>query len=148
MQKLAIDKSHSVITNAVVVKEGQVLISQRGTTEAHDPGKWTIPGGKVEQTEGNVWNILETTVAKEVREETGVQIGDSPRMIADNTFIRSSGQHVLVLIFLCRWKSGEATPLEDRSGVAWVKEKDLGKYDFSPNVERYILMSFAGADNR
>lgn len=138
MADLALDKSHLVLVNAVVEKNGKILVSQRSLEETHDPGKWTIPGGKVERTEGNVWNIIEKTLAGEVREETGVEIEDHAILLANNTFIRSTGQHVVALIFLCHWKSGEAKALEDTNDVRWITREEITNFDFSPNVDKYI----------
>ncbi|MDD4662072.1 MAG: NUDIX domain-containing protein [Candidatus Pacebacteria bacterium] len=133
---------HSIIANALIVKDRKILISQRGSNEKHDPLKWTIPGGKVEQTQGNVWNILEETLKREIKEEVGLTIKDGVKLISNNTFIRTGGQHVIALVFICCWDSGIAKPCEDTNDVAWIEEKDLEFYDFSPNVKEYIKRGF------
>lgn len=142
MTDLATDKTHLVLVNAVVEKDGKILVTQRSVEETHDPGKWTIPGGKVERTEGNVWNVIEKTLRDEVMEETGIEIEENVQLIANNTFIRSTGQHVIALMFLCHWKSGEAKPLDDTSNVKWITKEEIGEFDFSPNVDKYILQGF------
>ncbi len=106
------------------------------------PGKWTVPGGKVERTKGDVWNIIEETLKKEVMEETGIEIDDHAKLVTNNTFIRSTGQHVIALIFLCHWKSGIAKPLEDTIDVKWITEKELKNIDFAPSVITYIQKAF------
>lgn len=133
---------HSIIVNALIVKDKKILISQRGLNEGHDPDKWTIPGGKIEQTEGNVWNILEATLKKEVKEEVGLEISDDISLVTNNTFIRTGGQHVIAMIFICYWVRGGAKAAEDTNAVAWITEKDLVSYDFSPNVKEYIKQGF------
>lgn len=142
MADLANDKTHLVLVNAVVEKDGKILVSQRSLEETHDPGKWTIPGGKVERTEGNVWNVIEMTLFDEVREETGIEIEEDVQLITNNTFIRSTGQHVIAIMFLCHWKSGEARALEDTSDVKWITKEEIGEFDFSPNVDKYIFKGF------
>lgn len=142
MSNQPVDKSHHVIVNAVVEKNGKILVSRRSFEEAHEPGKWTIPGGKVDRTEGDVWNVLEQTCAREVKEETGVEISDNIELLVNNTFIHSSGKHAIALIFLCHWKSGEASPLEDTIGVKWISEEELDSLEFSPNVKSYISKGF------
>src|SRR5690554_1333269 len=96
-------KLHSVIVNAVIFDGDKVLVSQRSFEEAHEPGKWTIPGGKIDRTEGDVFNIIEDTLAREVMEETGVEIEKEVQMITNNTFIRSNGQHVIAMVFKCKY---------------------------------------------
>ena len=98
--QIDISKLHSVIVNAVVNKDGKILISQRSFDEGHEGGKWTIPGGKIDKTEGNIFNIVEKTCAREVEEETGIKIKENIQLITNNTFIRSNGQHVIALICL------------------------------------------------
>lgn len=142
MIDLAVDKTHLVLVNAVVEKEGKILVSQRSFEETHEPGKWTIPGGKVERTQGDVWNVIEETLAKEVMEETGVEIKENAELLTNNTFIRSTGQHVVALIFLCHWQAGEPQALEDTIGVAWISETELDNYQFAPNVRTYIEKGF------
>ncbi len=112
---MAVDRSHNVIVNTVVEKDGKILVSQRSFEEAHEPGKWTLPGGKVDRTEGDVWSVLEATCVREVKEETGVDIQEHVELLANNTFIHSSGKHAIALIFLCHWKSDEPQVLEEQS---------------------------------
>jgi len=138
MADLAKNKMHLVLVNAVVEKEGKILISQRSFKETHQPGSWTIPGGKVEKTKGNIWNIIEKTLKDELMEETGIKITNDTHLLTNNTFIRSTGQHVVALTFLCHWKSGEAKPLEDTVDIKWITEKELKNIKFAPNVDIYI----------
>lgn len=140
--QIDLSKLHSVIVNAVVEKEGKILVSQRSFEEAHEPGKWTIPGGKIEKTEGDVFNIVEKTCAREVEEETGVEIKEDAYLITNNTFIRSNGQHVIALICLCHWAAGEAQALEDTIGVKWISEDEIDSLEFAPNVKGYIQKGF------
>lgn len=144
MADLSTDKTHLVLVNAVVEKDGKILVSQRSWEETHEPGRWTIPGGKVERTEGDVWNVIEKTLKAEVLEETGVEITEKAELLTNNTFIRSTGQHVIALIFLCHWKSGEAKPLEDTADAKWILEEELKKMEFAPNVKTYIQKGFDG----
>ncbi len=136
------DKSHHVIINAVVEKNGRILVSQRSFDEEHEPGKWTIPGGKVEKTEGNIWSILEATCAREVKEETGVEIEEHIELLANNTFVHSSGKHAIALTFLCHWKSGQPQALEDTIGAKWASPEELEGLAFAPNVKSYITKGF------
>lgn len=142
MANRAQDKMHLVLVNAVVEKNGKILICQRSPDEIHEPGKWTIPGGKVEKTPGDIWNMVEKTLAREVLEETDVKIQNKVHLITNNTFIRSTGQHVIALVFLCRYKAGKAKPLEDTIKVKWVFPKEADSYQFAPNVKSYILKGF------
>lgn len=144
------NKIYSVITNALVAnQDGRILISQRSFEEEHEPGKWTIPGGKIENNENvkEIFNVIEKTLSKEVMEEVGVEIEKEAQLVTNNTFERSTGQMVLAMVFLTEYKSGEPKPLEDTIDVKWVGEEDLDQYSFPPNVKEYILAGFAKLDD-
>ena len=142
MKDHAKNKTHIILVNAVVEKDGKILISQRSHDEPHEPGKWTIPGGKVEKTKGNVFNIIEKTLSDEIMEEVGIEITDKTKLLTNNTFIRSTGQHVVALVFLCHWKSGKARPLEDTVDTKWITINELNNYELATNVENYIRRGF------
>lgn len=139
------NKIYSVITNALVVNDkNQILLSQRSFEEEHEPGKWTIPGGKIENDDEHkeLFNIVEETLKKEVVEEVGVEISDKIMMVANNTFERSTGQMVLALVFLVKYVSGEPKPLEDTLNVQWVSQEELDNFEFPPNVKEYVEKGF------
>lgn len=136
------DKTHLILVNGVVFKDNKVLVSQRSWEEPHEPGKWTIPGGKVEKTDGNVFHIIEKTLKNEIIEETGIEIEERIQMITNNTFIRSTGQHVVALVFQCWYKSGIAKPLEDTIDCKWVTKEEVQQMEFAPNIKEYILEGF------
>lgn len=136
-------KLHSLLVNGVVFNGDKVLVSKRSMEEAHMPGSWTIPGGKVERTEGNIFNILEKNLAKEILEETGIEIEDQVEIVTNNTFIRSSdAQHVVVIVFKCKYKSGEAQALEDTIDCKWATLDEIKEMEFPPNVQDYILKAY------
>lgn len=139
---------HSIIVNAVIRDGDKILLSQRSFEEKHEPGKWTIPGGKIEITEGDVFNIIEKTLKKEVKEEVDLEIEDNVQLIENNTFIRSDGTHVIAMTFLCKYKSGTAIPSEDTINVAWITEKEIDNYEFPPNVRGYVEKGFSLMVNR
>lgn len=142
MTDSADQQTHIVLVNAIVFKDNKVLVSQRSHEETHAPGKWTIPGGKVDRTAGNVPNILQATAAKETLEETGIHIKKEMRFLSNNSFIRSSGHHVIAINFLCEYESGIAQPLEDTITCQWTTREELEQFDFAPNVKEYIVEAF------
>jgi len=138
------NKIYSILVNAIIEKDGKILLSQRSYEEEHEPGKWTIPGGKVENAEHEeeIFNIIEKTIVKECMEEVGVEISDEFMLIENNTFKRTNGQMVLALLFLCKWKSGDLQPLEDTINVSWASHHELDNYQFPPNVKEYVQKGF------
>lgn len=136
---------YSVLVNAVIIKDGQILISQRSMQEKHQPGAWTIPGGKIENYDDKeeIFGIVEKTLEKEVREEVGIEISKNVHLIMNNTFRHSKGHMVLALIFMCEYLGGKAAPLEDTSNVAWINSTQINDYQFAPNVKEYLAKGFS-----
>ncbi len=143
MNDSAENKTHLVLVNGIVFNGDKVLLSQRSWDEPHEPGKWTIPGGKVERTKDEEFDIIEKTLKSEILEETGIEIDGEIKLIANNTFLRSTGQHVIALVFKCRYKNGEATPLEDTIDCKWATLEEVKEMEFSPNVKEYILRAYS-----
>lgn len=136
-------QSYSVLVNVVVVKDGKILLSQRSMNEEHEPGKWTIPGGKIEFT-GVVHNALQKTAKREVFEETGIKVKDEMYLLTNNTFNHEKDKLlVIAIVFLCFYKSGRARPSEEVIDVRWISLKDVNNYQFPhPNVKNYVLKGF------
>ncbi len=128
-----------ILVNVVVFRGDKVLISQRSWQEAHMPGRWTIPGGKVDHSDDEVFNVLQQTVRREVLEETGIEISDEMELVTNNSFVKESGQYVVAIVFKCQYKSGEAKPLEDTVDCKWATIDEVKAIDFPPNVKEYIL---------
>src|SRR5258708_7823965 len=74
---------HEVVITAIVIKDGKYLIVRRSTAKKRFPGMWTVPGGRLlasdytkelKETEHYWYNVLEKTLRREMREETGLEI--------------------------------------------------------------------------
>ncbi len=131
--------SFQILVNGVVFKANKVLISQRSFQEEHMPGRWTIPGGKVDNGNEDVFNVLQQTAQREILEETGVEIVDDMELVTNNRYVKENGQHVVAIVFRCHYKSGEPMPLEDTIDCKWATIKEVKAIDFPPNVKEYIL---------
>lgn len=131
--------SFQILVNGVVFKENKVLISQRSWQEEHMPGRWTIPGGKVDHADDDIFDVLQKTLQREVLEETGIQISDQMEFVTNNSYTKENGQHVVAIVFKCHYKSGEEKPLEDTIDCKWSTIDEISAIDFPPNVKEYIL---------
>ncbi len=123
---------HVIAVTAIVKKGNKYLLAKRSANDDQAPGAWSIPGGKVEKKEGE--RRLEETLKKEVMEEVGLEIKDEVKLVYNDSFIRSSGDFVVMLTFLCDYKKGVAKPLEDQEEIRWLtldevlRMKDLPDY--------------------
>ena len=67
-------------TIILISKDKKALILQRNSTDSF-PNKWTVPGGKIEQTDGDFTHDVdacyypaEYSAVREVEEETGIKV--------------------------------------------------------------------------
>ncbi len=77
------NQAHYVVVTGVLVKDGKFLITKRAEWEKAFPGKWTVPGGKLEvldyvlrekDTSHHWYNVFEDLLRREVKEEVGLEI--------------------------------------------------------------------------
>lgn len=103
---------------AVVFRAGEALIIKRG--KAPFIGQWSIPGGSLHEGER-----LEDAVAREVREETGVEIRllgligvfeALPKMRDGEGFLR----HMLMIDYAAEWIRGEPVAGDDAAAAEFV----------------------------
>jgi ADP-ribose pyrophosphatase YjhB (NUDIX family) len=111
---------------AVVVDDDRVLLVRRG----HEPlkGEWSIPGGAVELGE-----TLEAACAREVREETGLDVDVGPFLeVFDRIRRDAAGRtqfHYVLVDFVCRPVGGTLACASDAIDVRWtlpIELADLG----------------------
>jgi 8-oxo-dGTP diphosphatase len=109
---------------AVIVHDSRVLLIRRG----HDPmkGHWTLPGGVLE-----VGESLTQGVAREVREETGLEVEVLElvelldRIHHEDTRVRF---HYVIADYLCRLTGGELLAASDADAVRWVERAEWNSH--------------------
>ena len=96
---------HYVSVTGILVKDGKFLIAKRADWEKAFPGKWTVPGGKLEvldyalkekQTSVHWYNVLEEVLKREIKEEVGLDI-QNISYVTSLTYIRPDGIPSLIV---------------------------------------------------
>jgi len=114
---------------AVVLDGDRVLLIRRG----HAPlkGQWSLPGGGVE-----IGETLEQAVAREVLEETGLEIEVGPIVeVLDRISRDADGRvehHFVLVDFAGRPSGGILRSASDAEDAAWVALADLARYEVAP----------------
>jgi mutator protein MutT len=104
------------IVNAVLVRNGAVLLARRAAHRAAYPGLWSFPGGHVEPGE-----TLEAALAREVGEEIGVA-PTAFRPIGTVADPNATGADPVTyhMYVVEAWSGGEPSALGDEhSDVRW-----------------------------
>ncbi len=129
---------HKVIAAGIIWKRGTILIQQR-LSEGLLGGLWEFPGGKVEPGES-----LEDCVAREVREEDGIEVRVGRELIAvDHAYSHFS---ITLHAFECEFLSGRVR-LASAQKFKWVRPDDLDEYAF-PAANRKIIEALLNEQNQ
>ena len=120
---------------AVIVEDGKVVIVKR----RYEPlaGRWSLPGGGLELGE-----TLETAVAREMREETGLDVEVGPvievfdRIILDAE--RRVRYHFVLVDYLCWPVGGELQAGSDVDQAILVDPASLDAYDLTAKAQAVI----------
>lgn len=129
-----------VIPSTIIFNEhNQVLLGKRSMHKTF-PGKWGIPGGKVESVDMGE-HILETTLMREAMEEMGIVIEVTQYLKSDARMTEKGLQ--MFVIFASRLVGGEAKPLEDTDEVKWWDVGDILEDEITPGIYRCILQAHA-----
>jgi 8-oxo-dGTP diphosphatase len=132
-----------VNVEGAIKKGDRWLVIERSRQEEHAGGLLSLVGGKVEQ-EGNTTAILERTLRREIEEEVGVQINNMT-YIHSTSFVTAHGIHVVNVVFLCEYESGEARPvsLEEVAHVYWLTTEEILQH---PQAPSYLKESIEHAE--
>jgi len=137
---------HRIAVTCIIHKDGKYLITRRSLEKKRNPGKWTVPGGgfstddyeSLPKTKGNAWYYaLTNAVRREVREETGLEIGQ-PEYLLDLAAGYGDGVPTLVISYFAEYTSGEIVLDTDSIEYAWIIPEDAKNYELVGDLEGEI----------
>ena len=129
---------HEIAITAIISKDNKYLITRRSLNKKRFPGKWTVPGGKLEvndyadatkDTDNGWYKVLERALKREVKEETDLEIKNVDYLI-DFATIYKDGSASLIISCVAEHESGEVKLQEEESDQhAWVTLEQAKSYD-------------------
>jgi len=148
------EKLFYFVANVVVYRESdsRCLILKRSLTEKVHPGKYAVPGGKLEwqdldltkptRLNGEVLDYedtIERLLAREVKEEAGIEIENDLFYINNVAFIRPDETPTILVKFAAKYKSGEIKLENCFNDYAWVNAEEVKNYDCILGIKEEII---------
>lgn len=129
-----------VAMKAFIVNEENdtIFLMRKGNKDALNPGKWEVPGGKMEFGE-----TTDETFKREVKEESGldIEVGDKLIQPWRWSFTKPNGDEVEIIAVgkVCRALNNEVdyshqTATDDLVESGWVPIDEVLNYDLIPNL--------------
>ena len=119
---------------AVIRHQNKILLTLR-PEDKRLGGYWEFPGGKIEAGESPQFALK-----RELREELDIEIVVGP--LLETVHHRYEWGNVLILAYLCTWKSGEIKHLEV-ADHCWVAPENLLDYDIlvadQPIIKKLLI---------
>jgi 8-oxo-dGTP diphosphatase len=113
---------------AVIVDEGRVVLVRRRFEPLK--GHWSLPGGMVE-----IGETLEAAVAREMLEETGLEVEVGPVIEVFDRITRDEERrvryHYVLVDYLCWQTSGSLRAGSDVDDAIWVDPESLAEYSLT-----------------
>lgn len=141
------EKAHYISVTGIVRKEGKYLICKRSEKEKAFPGKWCVPGGKIEMkdfiggpkgTSSHWLDVFEKILEKEIMEETGLRIKNIG-YVSNLAFIRPNGFSTIIVSLCAEHASGEVKLSEEELvDYKWVNLEEAKSYDLIENIYEQI----------
>ncbi|MGB2992603.1 MAG: NUDIX domain-containing protein [Paenisporosarcina sp.] len=114
-----------VNVEGAIYKGEKWLLIRRSEKEEHAGGTLSLVGGKIDY-EGFSSDILERTLIREINEEVGIEVSNL-RYVNSSSFVTELGVHVVDIVFLCDYQSGEAyaKSIDEVDEVHWMSTQQI-----------------------
>ena len=111
-------------TDAVIEKQGKILLIKRGKSACI--GKLALPGGRNEMGE-----LVEQTVVREVKEETGLNVVPIEILGVYSDPKRDPRGEIISITFICKIVNGSIKAGDDAAEVDWYSFEDIREEDMA-----------------
>ena len=144
------NQAHYIAVTGILVKDGKYLITKRADWEKAFPGKWTVPGGKLEvldyvlrdkDTSVHWYNVMEDTLKRECLEEVGLEIKNIG-YVTSMVYLRSDKVPCLI-VSLYAEPVGNAENVrlcQAMTEYAWVDLEEAKNYDLIDGIYEELVI--------
>jgi len=133
---------YAVVTGILLNKDGKFLIVKRADWEKAFPGRWTVPGGKLEvldyalrekDTPHHWYNVFENLLKREVNEEVGLEI-ENIDYVTSMVYIRPDGIPCLIVSMYADAVSEKIKLCNALTEYAWVDLEEAKNFDLIEGI--------------
>jgi 8-oxo-dGTP pyrophosphatase MutT (NUDIX family) len=123
----------------IISSDMKALIIQRNPHDTF-PNKWTVPGGKIKDKDGNFANDFcyypaEFSAIREVKEETGIEIKVEDLQFLCTLYLKEINRFIISFYALSNKKSENIEiSLKDNQSYSWIESNEIKDYDFIPDI--------------
>ena len=148
------NKAHYVVVTGIIVRNGKFLIAKRAEWEKAFPGRWTVPGGKLEasdylsrnkDTAQHWYNVIEDVLRREIKEEVDLEIKNMG-YVTSLVYVRDDDIPCLIISLFAEPKEEIANVklCNALSEFVWVDIEEAKKYDLIEGIydELVVLDNF------
>ncbi len=125
-----------IVLACVLIKGGKVLLGKRSEDEDVLPGYWGLPGGNL-TTIGNIQDIIEKELKREILEEVGVEV-DNIKYVESH----SHEKQIINMCFVADIISGEPQALDETEEVKWFTFEEAKELELTPHVIERLEIIF------
>jgi len=142
------NKVHYIVVTGILVKDGKYLITKRADWEKAFPGRWTVPGGKLEvldyvlrekDTPSHWYNVLEELLKREIKEETALDIKNI-NYVTSLVYIRPDKVPCLIISLWAEPASEQITLCPALTEYKWVTLEEAKNYDLIEGIYEELEM--------
>lgn len=128
---------HYVVVTGILIKDGKYLIVKRADWEKAFPGRWIVPGGKMEvldyalrkkDTAHHWYNVFEDLLKREVMEEVGLEISKIG-YVTSMVYIRPDNIPCIIVSLSAQASLEKVRLCNALTDFAWVDLEEAKKYD-------------------
>jgi 8-oxo-dGTP pyrophosphatase MutT (NUDIX family) len=141
---------YAVVTGILLNSNGKFLITKRADWEKAFPGRWVVPGGKLEvldyalrekDTPYHWYNVFEGLLKREILEEVGLEI-ENIDYITSMVYIRPDKIPCIIISLYAYAKSENVKLCNALTDYAWVDLDEAKNYDLVEGIyDELVILS-------